>query len=128
MKPNLVLLNVGTNDCIQNIDTANAGVRTKQLIDDIFNSVPGITVILSTLLPGRDFDACASSVSQQYRNLTSDYAKAGAKLHLADMHNFLTVGEGYPSKIRLEMNDCTLPYLQSAEEWSFVHTVHNDII
>jgi hypothetical protein len=93
MKPNLVLLNVGTNDCIQNIDTANAGARTKQLIDDIFSSVPGVTVILSTLLPGRNFDACASSVSQQYRDLAYDYIKAGARLHLADMHSFLTVGD-----------------------------------
>lgn len=91
MKPNLVLINAGTNDCIQNIDIANAGTRVKQLIDDIFTSVPGVTVILSTLLPGRDFDSCATSVSEQYRELAMNYFQADpqTRLHIADMHAFL---------------------------------------
>jgi hypothetical protein len=93
MKPNLVLLNAGTNDCIQNVDTANAGTRIKVLIDDIFDKIPGVTIILSTLVPGRDFDSCATSVSQQYRDLAATYASADARLHLADMHSFLSISD-----------------------------------
>ncbi|CAD0113390.1 unnamed protein product [Aureobasidium uvarum] len=95
MKPNLVLLNVGTNDCVQNIDTGNAGTRVKQLIDDIFTSVPGVTIILSTLLPGRDFNTCATSVSDQYRELVMNYFNADpkARLHLADMNAFIKLSD-----------------------------------
>lgn len=95
MKPNLVLLNVGTNDCVQNIDIDNAGSRIKVLIDDIFDKIPGVTVILSTLVPARDFDPCASTISQQYRDLAATYTSASARLQLADMHSFLTVGDLY---------------------------------
>lgn len=42
MKLNVVLINVGTNDCLRNIDTDNAGSRLKVLTDGIFNSVDGI--------------------------------------------------------------------------------------
>lgn len=95
MKPNLVLLNVGTNDCVQNIDTGNAGTRIKQLIDDIFTSVPGVTVILSTILPGRDFNACATSISNQYRELAMNYylADPEKRLHLADMNSFIKLSD-----------------------------------
>ncbi|KAL6886462.1 hypothetical protein HDV57DRAFT_390273 [Trichoderma longibrachiatum] len=85
MMPNLVLLNVGTNDCGGNVDTGNAGGRLKTLIDDIFQSIPGVTVIVSTLAPSRDYNACASSVSEQYRNLVKQYS--GARVGLADINS-----------------------------------------
>jgi lysophospholipase L1-like esterase len=50
-KPNLVLLHVGTNDAKQNLDIQNAGKRLGILIDRLFDAIPGVTVIASTLLP-----------------------------------------------------------------------------
>lgn len=69
MMPNLVLLNVGTNDCLQNIDTANAGSRLKVLIDDIYASIPGVTVIISSVLPNKNTadNPCTVAVSAQYK-------------------------------------------------------------
>ena len=86
MKPNVVLINVGTNDCLRNIDTDNAGNRLKVLTDDIFNSVDGVTVIISTLARSRDNDRCASAVSAQYRDLVRDYRRAGRRAGLADLN------------------------------------------
>ena len=50
-QPNLVLLHVGTNDAVQNLDIENAGDRLGSLIDRLFDAIPGVTVVASTLLP-----------------------------------------------------------------------------
>ena len=50
-KPNIVLLHAGTNDAVQSIDLNNAGARLGTLIDRLFDAIPGVTVIASTLLP-----------------------------------------------------------------------------
>lgn len=39
-KPNLILINVGLNDCRLNVDPANAGVRMKAMIDWFVRSRP----------------------------------------------------------------------------------------
>jgi len=49
-QPNLVLLHVGTNDAVQNLDIQNAGNRLGSLIDRLFDAIPGVTVVASTLL------------------------------------------------------------------------------
>ncbi|KAH8797345.1 hypothetical protein F5884DRAFT_815081 [Xylogone sp. PMI_703] len=50
-QPNVVLLHVGTNDMTGNIDINNAHNRLSKLIDRLFDAIPGVTVIASTLLP-----------------------------------------------------------------------------
>ena len=50
-RPTLVLLHVGTNDAVQNLDIQNAGDRLGKLIDRLFDAIPGVTVVASTLLP-----------------------------------------------------------------------------
>jgi len=50
-QPNLVLLHVGTNDAVQSIDINNAGSRVGTLIDRLFDAIPGVTIVASTLLP-----------------------------------------------------------------------------
>lgn len=50
-QPNLVILHVGTNDCVQSLDIDNAGARLGTLIDYLFDNIPGVTIVASTLLP-----------------------------------------------------------------------------
>ncbi|KAG4424355.1 hypothetical protein IFR04_002596, partial [Cadophora malorum] len=91
-KPNLVLINVGTNDCGQNLDTANAGVRMKSMIDDIYSRVPGVTVVLSTLVKSKSNDACAANLSQQYRNLVTN-TYSGQRIGLADIYSAISMDQ-----------------------------------
>ncbi|AEO70515.1 carbohydrate esterase family 3 protein [Thermothielavioides terrestris NRRL 8126] len=84
MKPNLVLLNVGTNDCSNNIDLDHAGDRMEALVTDIFNSVPGVVVIMSTLLPSPGVKDCAARVSAQYRAVAKKLQNG--RLALADFN------------------------------------------
>ncbi|GIJ86552.1 hypothetical protein Asppvi_005441 [Aspergillus pseudoviridinutans] len=71
--PNVVLINAGTNDCLQNRDIAGAGERMRVPIEDIFQSISGVTVLLSTLIPCKDptGEANRPAVNAQYRTLVS---------------------------------------------------------
>ncbi|KAM0547807.1 hypothetical protein ACHAPJ_010269 [Fusarium lateritium] len=86
MKPNLVLINAGTNDCNQHIDIDRAGGRMKSLVDDIYSNIPGVTVILSTIVKNTNTtnDACATKLSKQIRQLVKTYR--GQRIGLADIN------------------------------------------
>ena len=80
-----IVLLVVRNDCNGNVDPNHAADRLKVMIDDIFNSIPGVTVIVSTLVPSRDNNPCASAVSEQYRSLVrSQYS--GSRMEVADIN------------------------------------------
>ncbi|KAK8037992.1 carbohydrate esterase family 3 protein [Apiospora phragmitis] len=89
LKPNVVLLNAGTNDCFFNVDPAGAGKRLTSLIDDIFVSIPGVTVVMSTLLPSRVDGPCVTNVSEQYRAVFASYEKQKRRVALADIQKEL---------------------------------------
>ncbi|EXK87540.1 hypothetical protein FOQG_08887 [Fusarium oxysporum f. sp. raphani 54005] len=94
MKPNLVLINAGLNDCNKGGDPSKAGERTKEMVDDIFASVPGVTVILSTLLRNGDpdRDACSKDISRQIRSVAKGYKK-GARIGLADIRDVMKLSD-----------------------------------
>ncbi|KAF4968093.1 hypothetical protein FSARC_4454 [Fusarium sarcochroum] len=96
MQPNLVLINAGLNDCNTGGDPSKAGERTKSLVDDIFDSVPGVTVILSTLLRNGDptRDACSDDISKQIRSVAAGYK--GARIGLADVRSVMSMSDMGP--------------------------------
>ena len=61
----------------------------KVMIDGVFDSIEGVTVILSTLVPSLKNNACASFVSQQYRNLVRN-SYASRRIGLADINTAMT--------------------------------------
>lgn len=64
----------------------------KSLIDDIYSRIPGVTVILSTLVKSRDYDSCASSLSQQYRDLVYN-TYSGQRIGLADINSVISMSQ-----------------------------------
>lgn len=59
-QPNLVLLHVGTNDAVQSVDIQNAATCLGTLIDRLFDAIPGVTIIASTLLPNANANTQAN--------------------------------------------------------------------
>ncbi|MEV8475339.1 FG-GAP-like repeat-containing protein [Streptomyces sp. NPDC051173] len=53
-KPNVVLLNIGTNDMDLNNDVEAAPRRLGHLVDQITTAAPDITVLVSSLVPARN--------------------------------------------------------------------------
>jgi lysophospholipase L1-like esterase len=85
--PNVVLINAGTNDCLQSLDIENAGARMQSLVNMLLDNINGTTVVLSTLIPCKDATAEANrpSVNSQYRALVTSLQSQGKKAVLADM-------------------------------------------
>ncbi|ETS81634.1 hypothetical protein PFICI_06636 [Pestalotiopsis fici W106-1] len=86
-KPNLVLINAGTNDAIQDKDISNAGQRMKNMLGDIYTQSPRATVILSGLLRNGDSgtDSRAKQINSQYQTLVSALQSYGKPIIWADM-------------------------------------------
>ncbi|KAL4814944.1 SGNH hydrolase-type esterase domain-containing protein [Aspergillus spinulosporus] len=90
LQPNVILINAGTNDCIQNIDITDADTRLDALISHLFASIPNTTIVLSTLLPNRFASRAVQRVSQEYRNLVARRRSRGDRIVLAEMSYFIT--------------------------------------
>lgn len=88
-KPNLVLINLGTNDAIQDIDIPNAGNRMSSMISDIYTQSPRATIILSSLIYNADTGAQARGlqINAQYKTLATKLRDAGKPLVYADMQS-----------------------------------------
>ncbi|ETS79802.1 hypothetical protein PFICI_07331 [Pestalotiopsis fici W106-1] len=130
-QPNVVLIQAGSNDCAQNIDTGNAGVRMRKLIEQIF-ATPGLektTIILGTLIPNfdnniryceDDSNAPGGGVNAQYRALASALRVEGKKVVLAEMNPVAPhPGNGWIT--RDDMSDNTHPNDAGFKKMAYVY-------
>ncbi|KAL4906648.1 SGNH hydrolase-type esterase domain-containing protein [Aspergillus multicolor] len=90
-KPNIVLINAGTNDCRLNIGISSAGERMRSLIQGLLDAAdPNAKplIVLSTLLPSGQPEIARNSpsVNAQYRQLVQDMRNQGVKIVLAEMN------------------------------------------
>ncbi|KAI0536136.1 carbohydrate esterase family 3 protein [Xylaria digitata] len=87
-KPNVFVIHVGSNDCLQKHDTANAGKRMRDLIAYLFKTSPKATVIISTLLTNTvpNKEPCILDINIQIRKLASALQREGRPVVFAEMH------------------------------------------
>ncbi|KAI1331754.1 carbohydrate esterase family 3 protein [Xylariaceae sp. FL0255] len=85
--PNVVLLNVGTNDVSENVNLTGAGDRMTNLINDIYHYSPSATVILSTLVVRSNHtdEERVLDVNAQYRAVATSLIAKKRRLVLVDM-------------------------------------------
>jgi len=106
-----VLINVGTNDARENFSISTIGERMDKMLSDIFKEVPGVTIILSTVL--RSFmpavEANRYRVNAQYRHIahTRRY-QLGQRIVLADLDSPGTQYQFYEAQ-HFPPNDKVLP-------------------
>ncbi|KAK3318801.1 SGNH hydrolase-type esterase domain-containing protein [Apodospora peruviana] len=88
-KPNVVLLNLGTNDASQDWDIVNAGQRMEALLSDIYKTSPRAVVLLSTLLPNKnqETEERVLRINDQYRALVKKLRGKGRKIVLVEFHD-----------------------------------------
>jgi len=84
-KPNIVLLMIGTNDILQNIDLAKAPTRLGSLIDEIITDAPNALLVVSSIPP------CCNDTTVQAYNATipamvNTRAQAGKHVLFVDAH------------------------------------------
>ncbi|KAJ5496833.1 hypothetical protein N7463_008820 [Penicillium fimorum] len=88
-KPNVVIINAGTNDCRQEVDIPNVGARMMSLIKYLVGSedMNDTLIVLSTLIPSTQklIAAHRGEVNRQYRDLVKSMKGDGVNIVLADM-------------------------------------------
>lgn len=86
--PNLVTINAGSNDCLQDLEVGQIGDRISVLLEYIWSTSPGSTVILSTLLSNSDTLAEQRIIqaNAQFQELALQKYKQYKRIVLVDMH------------------------------------------
>lgn len=95
-KPNVVLINAGTNDCVQNIDIANAHVRLESLVNDLWTNIGSSTVVIvSTILINgvASVNSNSATVNANYRSLVSSLQAQGKPIFLTEFDNWITISD-----------------------------------
>ncbi|PGH28257.1 hypothetical protein AJ80_00148 [Polytolypa hystricis UAMH7299] len=93
LKPNLVLINAGTNDCVYNGDVPGAPSRMEDMLEDIFRSIDGVTIVLTGLLPNSKADACCKGLSMTYRTVVKKLQRRRRKIVYAETYNKFTMAD-----------------------------------
>ncbi|KAM7185430.1 hypothetical protein V8F20_011802 [Naviculisporaceae sp. PSN 640] len=83
-KPNVILINAGTNDATQDYYVSSTGDRMRIMINYLFSAIPGVSIVLSTLIPNTLNQANVDRINAQYRSLANDLAAAGRHIVLVD--------------------------------------------
>lgn len=105
MQPNVVLLHVGSNDMSADLDVANAHSRLARIIDMLFDSIPDVTIIASTLLPRTDpvIQARTAVYNSKIPGMVNEHQTNGKKILYVDFSSswFSTADlqDGYVSLI-----------------------------
>ncbi|TDZ54043.1 hypothetical protein CTRI78_v006583 [Colletotrichum trifolii] len=89
LKPNLVLVDAGTNNCNKGGEVPDAGANVTAMINKIYEASPGSTVILASILANKvpEQDACRVKVNEQYNTLAAQFQQSGAKFGFVDMRS-----------------------------------------
>lgn len=97
-KPNLVLINAGTNNAIQNRDVATAHEQLSDMMDNILRQSPRAAIILSTVIINAKNAAANANVdiiNAKIRTMVGRRHALGDPIFLAEMNNgtFITASD-----------------------------------
>ncbi|KAI8959865.1 carbohydrate esterase family 3 protein [Daldinia sp. FL1419] len=90
MLPNVFVINLGTNNLLQNKDVDKVGEQMEDMIDYLLQASDKSTVILSTMLTntvgGGQLEDKVLDMNAQYRSIMKKYEANGQPVVLAEMH------------------------------------------
>ncbi|GAB7039105.1 MULTISPECIES: ricin-type beta-trefoil lectin domain protein [Catenuloplanes] len=94
-RPRTVLLHIGTNDILQNVDVPGAPNRLSALIDRITAGAPSADVFVATIIPlaNQGQEAAARTFNAAIPGIVRAKVNAGKRVHLVDMHAALTTAD-----------------------------------
>lgn len=86
-KPNIVLIHVGSNNCLQNLDYITGAQDLEDFANYLYGQIPGVAIIMSTLGPLWDSDSnsrCKTVLNPDIRDTVYAMQQQGKNVHLAD--------------------------------------------
>ncbi|KAL7928260.1 carbohydrate esterase family 3 protein [Trichoderma chlorosporum] len=88
LMPNLVVVNAGSNDCIQGFDIDHIGKRMGNMLEYSWNASPDTTIVLSTLIQNlnAEVESRIKCANNQFRDTATLKQNEGKRIVLVDMH------------------------------------------
>lgn len=89
LMPNLITINAGSNDCIQDFDVGCIGKRMGNMLDVIWAASPDSTVILSSLILNLDTEVESRIrwANDQFQGIALSKQSGGKRIVFVDMHS-----------------------------------------
>ncbi|EHK21684.1 carbohydrate esterase family 3 protein [Trichoderma virens Gv29-8] len=89
LMPDLVMINAGSNDCIQNFDIEHIGKRMDNMLEFVWSASPDSTIILSTLILNLDteVESRIKWVNNQFQDIILQKQSEGKRIAFVDMHS-----------------------------------------
>jgi hypothetical protein len=87
LMPNVVLIELGTNDMTQNYSVATAHERIGTLVGRVVNAVPNVTVLLGTLVPNAHAESNVLLFNKNLVGTVANLTAQGFKVQLVDFHS-----------------------------------------
>lgn len=89
LMPNLITINAGSNDCIQDFDIERIGKRMGNMLDVIWAASPNSTIVLSNLILSLDtkVESRIKWANDQFRGIALSKQSEGRRIVFADMHS-----------------------------------------
>ncbi|KAL3462071.1 SGNH hydrolase-type esterase domain-containing protein [Aspergillus heterothallicus] len=75
------------NDCTRPDEPLTAPGRMQAMVEDIFNNVPDVAIILSGLMPNSINGLCTKLLNNAYGQIVDRLAARGRKIVFADLYN-----------------------------------------
>jgi lysophospholipase L1-like esterase len=120
-KPNVVLMHIGTNNCIQSRDYVSGAEDLADFAGYLIDQIPGVAVIMSTLGPiyeGAANSRCQDTLNPGIRDQVTKLQDQGKNVHLVDFG-----APGYISRSDIGDDDGVHPteegYGKYAELWYY---------
>ena len=123
-KPDIVLLMIGTNDCIDSYDMANAPTRLGTLIDTIYDQLPNVLIVVAQPIPSsglasKNYDTNLSDRIKTYDDAIPSVVKArkdkGKNIMIVDM--FTPFNPNKTTLLEDEWHPTVAGYVLIATQW-----------
>ncbi|CZS90691.1 uncharacterized protein RCO7_06767 [Rhynchosporium graminicola] len=101
--PNIILVQVGANDLAAGTNVDAMVERITKLVDHVFNAIPDVNLILSTLLPSGKTESGVVTYNARLRGVVEAQNQKGRHVYFADVHT------GFSSADILPLPDGTHP-------------------
>ncbi|MGL6283573.1 MAG: SGNH/GDSL hydrolase family protein [Microcoleaceae cyanobacterium] len=93
--PDIILLLIGTNDLVQNYQLSNINERLNNLINDIWQIVPAVTIFIATIPPINEpsINQPVILFNQGMQILVNQLQQHSNQIYLVDIYNALTIDD-----------------------------------
>ena len=120
--PDIILLDIGTNDIFETQDAILLRNRLDDLLSTIYSYRPDVAVLVANMVPRIGYESASQAYNALIPDLVAGYDSQGLQCYFVDMHSALTTAD-----LSDIVHPSTAGYQKMANTW-FAALQANDLI